>query len=100
MTEENCHPFKYGRLLFQHNGHIEAFEKIKRRVMNALRDELYESIMGTTDSEACFALVLNEIDPALLASEEPIPPKVGNPPATFLGLVEPFDSGRADPNAT
>lgn len=76
ISEQNCHPFRYGRLLFQHNGHIEAFKTIKRRVMNSLRDDLFTWIEGTTDSEACFALVLNEIDPALLTSGEPIPPKV------------------------
>ena len=32
ISEQNCHPFRYGRLLFQHNGHIEAFGKIKQRV--------------------------------------------------------------------
>ena len=24
VSEENCHPFRYGNLLFQHNGHIEC----------------------------------------------------------------------------
>jgi len=76
ISEQNCHPFRYGRLLFQHNGHIECFKMIKRRIMNALRDELYTWIEGTTDSEACFALVLNEMDPELLAAGQPIEPKV------------------------
>lgn len=56
ISESNCHPFRYGNLLFQHNGHIECFERIKRRVMNELRDEIYEWVEGNTDSEACFAL--------------------------------------------
>ena len=76
ISEQNCHPFRYGRLLFQHNGHIENFKMIKRRMVNSLRDDLFTWIEGTTDSEACFALVLNEIDPELLASGEPIPPKM------------------------
>ena len=41
-AEENCHPSAYGPFLFQHNGHVEGFEKIKRRIMNALPDELYK----------------------------------------------------------
>ena len=57
VSEENCHPFRYGPLLFQHNGHVEGFDRIKRRLMNALPDELYNWVSGTTDSEACFALL-------------------------------------------
>ena len=68
VAEENCHPFRYGPLLFQHNGHVEGFEKIKRRIMNALPDELYNWVSGTTDSEACFALLLSQIDPASIES--------------------------------
>ena len=52
ISEQNCHPFRYGRLLFQHNGHIEAFGKIKRRIISTLREDLYTWIEGTTDSEA------------------------------------------------
>jgi len=63
VSEENCHPFRYGRLLFQHNGHLEGFSRLKRRVMAELRDDVYEWVEGTTDSEACFGLVLSLIDP-------------------------------------
>ena len=51
VSEENCHPFRYGNLLFQHNGHVEGFSRIKRRVMNALPDEIYSWVDGTTDSQ-------------------------------------------------
>ena len=32
VSRANCHPFKYGRLTFQHNGRIEEYDKIKRYV--------------------------------------------------------------------
>ena len=33
ISESNCHPFRCGPLLFQHNGHIEQYARIKRRVL-------------------------------------------------------------------
>lgn len=68
VSEENCHPFRYGPLLFQHNGHVEGFPKLKRRLFDALPDDLYNWVSGTTDSEACFALLLSQIDPASIDS--------------------------------
>lgn len=68
VSEENCHPFRYGPLLFQHNGHVEGYPRIKRRLMNALPDDIFNWVSGTTDSEGCFALLLSLIDPASIAS--------------------------------
>ena len=53
VSEENCHPFRYGPLLFQHNGHVEGFAQIKRRLLSALRDDVFEWLDGTTDSQVC-----------------------------------------------
>ena len=62
ISESNCHPFRCGPLLFQHNGHIEQYARIKRRVLAELRDDVFGWLEGTTDSEACFALVLNFLE--------------------------------------
>ena len=51
VSEENCHPFRYGSMLFQHNGHVEQFSLIRRRLMTALRDDIFDWVTGTTDSE-------------------------------------------------
>ena len=59
VTELNCHPFQYGPLLWMHNGEISEFAKIKRRIRESLKDEYYNIIQGTTDSEHAFALFLN-----------------------------------------
>jgi predicted glutamine amidotransferase len=62
VSEVNCHPFQYGRFLWMHNGTIEGFDRIKRRLRHSLPDEIYQSINGTTDSEHAFAVFLNLLD--------------------------------------
>lgn len=58
ISQQNCHPFKAGRLLFCHNGRIDKFIRIRRALMSKLSDEAYTSVRGTTDSECIFALIL------------------------------------------
>lgn len=62
VSEVNCHPFRHGRFLWMHNGTIEGFHSIKRRLRRSLSDEIYQSIEGTTDSEHAFAVFLNVLD--------------------------------------
>ncbi len=61
VTEVNCHPFQYGRFLWMHNGRIPRFSRIKRRLRESLKDEFYNFVQGTTDSEHAFALFLNKL---------------------------------------
>lgn len=61
VSEVNCHPFQYGRFLWMHNGGIAQFPKIKRRLRQSLRDDVYHFIQGTTDSEHAFAVFLNQL---------------------------------------
>ncbi|KAJ1723180.1 glutamine amidotransferase subunit, partial [Coemansia biformis] len=61
-SESNCHPWQFGNLMWMHNGEIAGFDRIKRRLQNELREEVYLSIQGTTDSEHAFALFLNMLD--------------------------------------
>jgi Glutamine amidotransferase domain len=58
ISHQNCHPFKAGRLMFCHNGRVFEFFRFRRRFKELLSDEAYNSIMGTTDSEVIFALLL------------------------------------------
>lgn len=62
VSHQNCHPFKAGRLLFCHNGRVFEFYRFRRRFKELLSDEAYNSIMGTTDSEIIFALLLTNLD--------------------------------------
>lgn len=58
----NCHPFRYQRLLFTHNGFIENFQRtLYRPIRDRLNDAAYQSIQGLTDSEHIFALLINEL---------------------------------------
>jgi predicted glutamine amidotransferase len=54
----NCHPFRYGKWLWMHNGVIYDFHRVKRDLVLAVDPELYPSIEGSTDSEVFFYLAL------------------------------------------
>lgn len=58
VSEVNCHPFRYGKFLWMHNGLIGPYKKIKRRMREFLSDELYDMVKGTSDSEHAFAVFL------------------------------------------
>ena len=59
VDHSNCQPFAYHRLLFMHNGYIENFRRsLMRPIRDALQDEYYTAIGGSTDSEHIFALLL------------------------------------------
>ena len=64
VSESNCHPFQYRQFLMVHNGGVEDFSQIKRRIRRPLTDELYNWIKGQTDSEHLFAYLLNSLPPA------------------------------------
>jgi glutamine amidotransferase len=61
VSESNCHPFQYKNLLMAHNGGIEDFQLVKRKIREPLTDELYSWIKGQTDSEHIFAYFLNHL---------------------------------------
>lgn len=66
-SRANCHPFKFGKWSFCHNGQIPHFKTIRRRMLAALPDHLFEAMQGTTDSEMIFFTLLAnglEVDPA------------------------------------
>lgn len=58
VQRTNCHPFKHENWLFQHNGDVSSFEKIRRDLQMKIAPELYNEIKGTTDSETFFLLAL------------------------------------------
>lgn len=61
VSESNCHPFQYKDILMMHNGGVENFSNIKRRIREPLTDEFYSWIKGQTDSEHIFAYLLNNL---------------------------------------
>lgn len=58
VSQENCHPFTFGKFTFMHNGGIPHFSKIKLRLLNLLSETFFNEIKGSTDSEHMFALFL------------------------------------------
>jgi len=61
VSEANCHPFRCGPFTFMHNGHVGGFDRIRRPLMASLSDAGFAGIVGTTDSEHIFALVLERL---------------------------------------
>jgi ergothioneine biosynthesis protein EgtC len=61
VSESNCHPFQYKDILCLHNGGIENFSRIKRKLRTGLSDEMYNWIKGQTDSEHIFAFLLTHL---------------------------------------
>ena len=58
IQETNTHPFRHGRWLWMHNGAIREFPRVRRELMLAVDESLFDSIEGTTDSELMFYLAL------------------------------------------
>ncbi len=58
VQQTNCHPFRYGRWLFMHNGFIDGFRTIKRDLVLAVDESLFPEIKGTADTEVLFYLAL------------------------------------------
>jgi glutamine amidotransferase len=54
----NCHPFTMENWLFQHNGSVPEFSKLKRQLMFDVDPKLFPTIEGSTDSETLFFLAL------------------------------------------
>lgn len=57
----NCHPFGYGGYLLMHNGHVGAFRRVRRRLLETLSDEAFNVVKGSTDTELLFAVFVDEI---------------------------------------
>jgi glutamine amidotransferase len=58
IQQTNCHPFRYRRWLWMHNGLISGFATIKRDLAFAVDPSLYAEMEGSTDSELFFYLAL------------------------------------------
>lgn len=57
----NTHPFQFGRWVFAHNGNLMNFDKIAPQLRALIRPELSRYILGSTDSELIFFLLLEEL---------------------------------------
>ncbi|HKE79933.1 MAG TPA: class II glutamine amidotransferase [Solirubrobacteraceae bacterium] len=58
VQETNCHPFRWGRWLFVHNGFVRDYARLRRDLLLAVDPRYFAAIEGTTDSELLFYLAL------------------------------------------
>ena len=58
VQETNCHPFRWGRWLFVHNGFVRDYARVRRDLLLAIDPRFFGAIEGTTDSELLFYLAL------------------------------------------
>jgi predicted glutamine amidotransferase len=65
VARQNCHPFRYGKYLFIHNGQIGDYHKVRRQLEAALPDEMYALRKGATDSELMFLLAIARLSRAM-----------------------------------
>ena len=59
VQQTNCHPFRYGKWLWMHNGQIAGFQLVKREMAMAIDPALYPLIEGSSDTELFFFLALS-----------------------------------------
>ena len=58
----NTHPFQYGKWVFAHNGNIKDFSNYRDELLDLIPPEMKRFILGSTDSEVLFFIVLAEIE--------------------------------------
>ena len=58
VQRSNCHPFRYGRWLWMHNGSLAGFQEVKHDLVMQVDPSLYPMIEGSTDTETLFFLAL------------------------------------------
>jgi len=81
VQRSNCHPFRYGRWLWMHNGSLAGFQEVKRDLLFAVDPSLYPNIQGSTDTETLFFVALSfgltEDPPGAVARAVGLVEKVG-----------------------
>jgi glutamine amidotransferase len=63
ISEPNLHPFMFpgAGVVMAHNGHLRSFDAIRYDLVRHVPDELRRHIVGTTDSEWIYALLLAQL---------------------------------------
>lgn len=71
VSEQNCHPFQWGRYLWMHNGVVGGFSQIRRHLLGQLSDAAYNAVQSFhSDSAVSFALFLHHL-PDMFAQQTP-----------------------------
>lgn len=67
---ENTHPFSYRDFVFAHNGELSNFEINSEKLLPFIDNSLRENIIGKTDSEQMFYLLLTSYNKFILEKIE------------------------------
>lgn len=81
LSDDNCHPFYHGSLMWMHNGSLGGWKQIKRPLGQRLADKWYLGVHGGTDSEWAFALYLDTLE--RMGYDPSYPPKTGFGPSVL-----------------
>jgi predicted glutamine amidotransferase len=57
----NCHPFQAGRWVMAHNGDVPGYPLTRDELIKEIDPEFLTNILGTTDSEIYFAVIMQEL---------------------------------------
>ncbi|MCT4641360.1 MAG: class II glutamine amidotransferase [Bacteriovoracaceae bacterium] len=58
----NSHPFQFGSWIYAHNGNIKNFNSHRNKLLNLVDKEQKRNILGQTDSEIIFHIILSELN--------------------------------------
>lgn len=61
MTIMNTHPFQFGPWVFAHNGNIKNFSSLKPALLPLIDPDLRSFVMGESDSEVIFHILLSHM---------------------------------------
>jgi len=62
VSEQNCHPFQWGRYLWMHNGVIGGFMGLRRALLATLSEVAFDAVQSFhSDSAVAFALFLHHL---------------------------------------
>lgn len=62
ISRSNCHPFRFGKWLFMHNGAIGGYLSIRHALTRLIDPALYAHVGGATDSELFFYLLVGRLE--------------------------------------
>ena len=97
----NTHPFQYGRWVFCHNGNIKDFEKYRETLIQKINPELRRYILGDTDSEVMFYLLLSKLTTYIdlserLCSVDTLIRAIKDTLKELIGVIGPYEESRED----
>ena len=58
VVRSNCHPFRHENWIFQHNGEINGFGRIRHALVSRIDPAIFATMRGATDTETMFQLAL------------------------------------------